>query len=153
MKAPHNSRWHTAVGSPLPRSARAKSITVRRVYERAEDEEKKRKTRARTHARDEIFTLLPVLFLSRAILPFASALPSREGNFISAHRSRLCTGNTPLAERGLSIILELLALIGNQSSWPPPGGATGGNWLQVREHCEFLWRTRNSFVKNIFSSC
>lgn len=57
MKAPHNSRWHTAVGSPLPRSARAKSITVRRVYERAEDEEKKRKTRARTRARDEIFTL------------------------------------------------------------------------------------------------
>lgn len=85
------------------------------------------------------------------ILPSASAFPSsREGNFISAHRSRLYAGNTPLAERGLSIILELRALIGNQSCWE---GRGGGGHPGDREHHEFHGELGIPPVKNILSRC
>jgi len=138
-KAPHNSRWHSRRDPSPPRSVRAKSITMWRVYERAEDEEEK-KTRARARAPRFSRFFFPTgdSCLSRARFP-----RGRETLFPLI--DRICArGILPLAERCLSIILELHALIGNQSSWPPGGG---GEAPQQPGTSRVSRRTRNFFYK------
>lgn len=144
MKAPHNSCWHTAVGFPPPRSARAKSITVRRtVYERADDEEKKRETRKRARASR----------FSRS-LPSPSPERFRERAFLVGRKLyfrssiALVRGEYPVSRaRSVDYTLELHALIGNQSFCYPLRGMP-----LRREHREFHDDSK-FFVEHILPRC